>query len=158
VAKASFINSSDNSVPVGGLYSTAADGRGRDILALAIAYARQERRYGGLAKPVAKELERLLARVFRDGATTQPTTMLLPRAGTILVREWHGITHHVTMTEGGFVWNGKTHQSLSARNACASGTGRPPNKLGGLHPLVMSVVGTRRLRRNFRVHTESLGG
>jgi hypothetical protein len=28
---------------------------GRDILALGIAYARQERRYGALAKPVAKE-------------------------------------------------------------------------------------------------------
>jgi hypothetical protein len=33
---------------------------GRDILALGIAYARQERRYGGLSKPVAKELDRLL--------------------------------------------------------------------------------------------------
>ena|SRR6516165_9777787 len=32
---------------------------GRDILALAIAYARQERRYGGLARLVAKELDRL---------------------------------------------------------------------------------------------------
>ena len=42
---------------------------GRDILALGIAYARQERRYGALAKPVAKELDRLAARVLRDGAT-----------------------------------------------------------------------------------------
>jgi hypothetical protein len=45
---------------------------GRDILALAIAYARQERRYVGLAKPVAKELDRLLARVLRDEATDAP--------------------------------------------------------------------------------------
>src|SRR5712691_11280857 len=65
---------------------------GRDILALAIAYARQERRYGGLARPVAKELDRLLARVLRDGVTDapQPSTTPLPRTGTILVREWHG--------------------------------------------------------------------
>ena len=41
---------------------------GRDILALGIAYARQERRHGGLAKPVAKELDRLLARALRDGS------------------------------------------------------------------------------------------
>ncbi len=33
---------------------------GRDILALGIAYARQERHYGGLSRPVAKELDRLL--------------------------------------------------------------------------------------------------
>src|SRR5688572_8950079 len=33
---------------------------GRDILALGIAYARQERRQGGLTKPVTKELDRLL--------------------------------------------------------------------------------------------------
>ena len=42
---------------------------GRDILALGIAYARQERRYGGLTRPVAKELDRLLARLLRDDAT-----------------------------------------------------------------------------------------
>jgi hypothetical protein len=57
---------------------------GRDILALAIAYARQERRYGGLARLVAKELDRLLARVLRDGdAPPPPNAMPLPRAGTI---------------------------------------------------------------------------
>jgi hypothetical protein len=37
---------------------------GRDILALGIAYVRQERRYGGLRKPVARELNRLLSRVL----------------------------------------------------------------------------------------------
>ena len=47
---------------------------GRDILALGIAYARQERRYGGLARRVAKELDRLTAYVLRNGApnTSQP--------------------------------------------------------------------------------------
>jgi hypothetical protein len=95
---------------------------GRDILALAIAYARQERRYGGLPKPVARELDRLLTRVFRDGDTSQLTTVPLPRAGTILVREWHGVTHHVTITQDGFLWNGKTHQSLSAIARIITGT------------------------------------
>jgi hypothetical protein len=37
---------------------------GRDILALGTAYVRQERRYGGLRKPVARELNRLLSRVL----------------------------------------------------------------------------------------------
>ena len=97
---------------------------GRDILALGIAYARQERRYGGLAKPVAKELDRLLTRVLRNGTTdaTQPATTPLPRAGTILVREWHGATHHVTVVNDGFLWNGETHRSLSSIARAITGT------------------------------------
>src|SRR5437763_5738805 len=85
---------------------------GRDILALGIAYARQERRYGGLSRPVAKELDRLLARALEDGKEPLVSTRPLPRAGTILVREWQGTTHHVTVTDDGFLWNGKPHRSL----------------------------------------------
>jgi DUF2924 family protein len=97
---------------------------GRDILALGIAYARQERRYGGLARPVAKELDRLLARVLRDEVTDAPKSPRppLPRAGTILVREWRGITHHVTVVDDGFLWNGKTHGSLSGIARAITGT------------------------------------
>jgi Protein of unknown function (DUF2924) len=94
---------------------------GRDILALGIAYVRQERRYGGLAKPVAKELDRLLARVLRD-TDAQAPAIPLPRVGTILVREWRGVTHHVTVVEDGFLWNGKTHRSLSSIARAITGT------------------------------------
>jgi Protein of unknown function (DUF2924) len=41
------------------LSETPPSSLGRDILALGIAYARQERLYGGLSRRVAKELERL---------------------------------------------------------------------------------------------------
>jgi len=97
---------------------------GRDILALAIAYARQERRYGGLARPVAKELNRLLARVLREDATGAPksATSPLPRTGTILVREWRGTTYQVTVGDDGFLWNGMTHGSLSSIARAITGT------------------------------------
>ena len=97
---------------------------GRDILALGIAYGRQERRYGGLAKPVAKELDRLLAHALGD-ANQSPELPAgpLPRAGTILVREWRGITHHVTVTDDGFLWNGKPHRSLSGIARAITGDG-----------------------------------
>jgi len=97
---------------------------GRDILALGIAYARQERQYGSLAKPVAKELDRLSARVLRGSATDAPQLPAtpLPRAGTILVREWQGTTHHVTVTDDGFLWNGKPHRSLSNIARAITGT------------------------------------
>jgi hypothetical protein len=97
---------------------------GRDILALGIAYARQQRRYGGLSRPVAKELDRLLARALGDGSTEKPLlpTRPLPRAGTILVREWQGKAHHVTVTDDGFLWNGKPHRSLSSVARAITGT------------------------------------
>jgi hypothetical protein len=96
---------------------------GRDILALGIAYARQERRYGGLSRPVAKELERLLARALGDcNDTSELSANPLPRAGTILVREWQGTTHHVMVTDAGFLWNGKPHRSLSGIARAITGT------------------------------------
>jgi len=97
---------------------------GRDVLALAIAYGRQERLYGGLTKSVANELDRLLDRVLREGGAkgrAVPTTPL-PRTGTILVREWHGTTHHVTIVNDGFLWNGETYCSLSGIARAITGT------------------------------------
>jgi hypothetical protein len=86
---------------------------GRDVLALGVAHALQERRYGGLSKPVAKELERLLAAVLEGGNSEAGRSSTLPRIGTVLLREWQGTTHHVTIVNDGFLWNGQTHRSLS---------------------------------------------
>ena len=41
-----------------------------------------------------------------------PAIILSP--GTRLMREWHGVVHVVDVVEGGFMWNGKVHGSLSA--------------------------------------------
>jgi hypothetical protein len=97
---------------------------GRDALALAIAYARQERRQGGLSKTVARELDRLFDQTLRGNRTGKAAvlTVLLPRSGTILVREWQGTTHHVTVVDGGFLWNGKTFRSLSRIARAITGT------------------------------------
>jgi hypothetical protein len=96
---------------------------GRDILALGIAYSRQERLYGGLSRRVAKELDRLGAQALGNGADPpELSTKPLPRAGTILVREWQGVTHHVTVTDDGFLWNGKPHRSLSGIARAITGT------------------------------------
>jgi hypothetical protein len=46
----------------------------------------------------------------------------LPRTGTILVREWQGTTHHVTVVNDGFLWNGQTHRSLSNIARAITGT------------------------------------
>jgi hypothetical protein len=97
---------------------------GRDVLALAIAYARQERRRGGVSKPIARELDRLFNQTLRGDRTGKAAilTAPLPRSGTILVREWQGTTHHVTVGDEDFLWNGKTYRSLSAIARAITGT------------------------------------
>ena len=72
---------------------------GRELLALGIAYVRQERRYGGLRKASAREVDRLFRHTLADPAGTTST---LARPGTILVREWQGTTHRVTVVADGF--------------------------------------------------------
>ena len=119
---------------------------GRDLLSLGISYARQERRYGGLARPVAKELDRLLARVLRDGVNdaAQLATPPLPRSGTILVREWQGEVHHVTVVDDGFLWNGKTHRSLSSIAHAITGTKWNGPRFFGMRELKNKTSETRR--------------
>jgi Protein of unknown function (DUF2924) len=104
------------------LSETPPSSLGRDILAVGIAYARQERLYGGLSRRIVKELERLGARALSNGAEAELSTDPIPRAGTILVREWHGLTHHVTVTDDGFLWNGNPHRSLSGIARAITGT------------------------------------
>jgi hypothetical protein len=117
---------------------------GRDILALGIAYARQERLFGGLSRPVAKELERLLARALGDvdGVLDIPNQPL-PRAGTILVREWQGTTHHVMVTDEGFLWNGKLHRSLSSIARVITGTAWNGPRFFGLRDVRTKIAGVR---------------
>jgi len=48
----------------------------------------------------------------------------LPPVGAVtrLVREWKGITHEVTVVEGGFEYQGRRYRSLSAAARAIAGT------------------------------------
>jgi hypothetical protein len=94
---------------------------GRELLALGIAYGRQEQRFGGLRKSSVRELDRLFGRAL-SGSLGESRVPPAGRPGTILVREWQGTTHHVTIVTDGFVWNGKTHSSLSGIAQAITGT------------------------------------
>jgi hypothetical protein len=71
------------------------------------------RRYGGLKKRLRSELLRIAqesrASAKNDGAP--PRRTLSP--GTRLLRDWHGRSHSVEVTDAGFLWNGRTYRSLS---------------------------------------------
>ena len=95
------------------LYGTAAPRRiSRDLMIRALAYRIQEQALGGL-KPSTR---RLLAKVAAD-ASARRSIQVAPepalKAGTVLLREWHGTRHQVIVRENGMVFNGKQFKSLS---------------------------------------------
>jgi Protein of unknown function (DUF2924) len=94
------------------IYGKAPSGEiGRSFLTRAISYRLQERVYGGL-KP---STSRLLARAVEEtatGASKKPQTRMA-QSGTILIREWRGTAHRVTMLDDGVSFNGKRFSSLS---------------------------------------------
>jgi hypothetical protein len=87
-------------------------GCGRRLLELAAAYVIQEHAFGGLKPEIRKALAiDTPGSVNRMSADRAKNGSIKP--GTRLVREWNGRTHHVEVVEGGFLWNGKLHRSLS---------------------------------------------
>ena len=91
-------------------------GCGRRLLELAAAFGIQEKAFGGLMPGSHKVLTPEID-ATNENATSNRMKRQRPikriKPGTRLVREWNGRTHHVEMVEGGFVWNGKKHRSLS---------------------------------------------
>jgi Protein of unknown function (DUF2924) len=82
----------------------------RSFLTRAIAYRLQEKAFGGL-KP---STQRLLAEFAHDGANgSAAARSRLVRPGAVLVREWRGISHQVSVLEKGFSFQGKRYRSLS---------------------------------------------
>jgi hypothetical protein len=73
----------------------------------AVAYKLQEDAYGGLSPALRRKLLGMGQKAF-----TKPRPRTL-RPGTILLREWQGVTHRVTMVEGGAIYRGEKYRSLS---------------------------------------------
>lgn len=84
----------------------------RDLLALAIGYRLQELRYGGLGKATRRKLQ-TIARDLRANGRVGPMPSHSLKPGARLVREWHGRTHTVTVTEDGYEYAGAGYPSLS---------------------------------------------
>ena len=84
---------------------------GPDLLRRSIAQKIQENAYGGLDPATARLLNQLIAQHVKT-----PGKIVLPRRikpGAILVREWKGQSHRVTVMQNGFAYDGKTFDSLS---------------------------------------------
>ena len=88
----------------------------KDIIARMIAYRIQEEAFGGLDK----ETVRLLDRLARGEKPSELNRRL--KAGTVLVREYLGERHTVTVVPDGFLWADKTYSSLSVIAQAITGT------------------------------------
>ena len=84
----------------------------RELLIRGIAYRRQELEHGGLGKTTRRKLK-TLAKMFRTTGRVAPDPGLALKPGARLVREWHGRTHTVTVTEDGFEYAGTSYPSLT---------------------------------------------
>jgi hypothetical protein len=83
----------------------------RELLTRAVGYRLQERAFGGLKPTTIRRLE-----LLSGGAANHLIHPLAARkaaAGTVLIREWRGVSHHVEVLDDGFVYRGQRYQSLS---------------------------------------------
>ena len=89
-------------------------GLSKDLLGRMIAWHIQERAFGGLDRDSLMFLDSLA----RHGGTRR--RQLKP--GTVLLREYQGQRHAVTVGREGFDWQGTTYPSLSAIARAITGT------------------------------------
>lgn len=88
----------------------------KDILGRMIAYRIQEEAFGGLDRDLVKLLDRLA----RGEKPSEMKRRLKP--GTVLVREYQGERHTVTIVPDGFLWGDETYSSLSVIAQTITGT------------------------------------
>src|SRR5215510_14230537 len=131
--------------------ATPPAGLTKSIMARMIAYRVQEEAFGGLDRDLIKLLERLA----RGEKPNEFNRRLKP--GTVLVREYKGERHTITVVSDGFAWQGATYSSLSVIARAITGTAwngprffglRVPGALAGEEPPTMAArPGTKPVRR-----------
>lgn len=99
------------------------EGLSKDLIARALAYWVQEARDGGLDPLVRKRL----AALMKGGQAARHL-----RVGTVIVREYRGRLHEVTVTPAGFLWDGQIYASLSAIAKTITGTAWNGHRFFGL--------------------------
>ena len=94
------------------LYHSEPPKISRNLLVLALGYRLQELQHGGLGKSTRRKLQ-TIAKGLRTTGRVGPAPSLSLKPGARLVREWHGRTHTVTVTEDGFEHAGTSYPSLT---------------------------------------------
>jgi len=92
-----------------------------DILRRLFAWQLQTEAIGDLDPGTAASLKRARSMTARGKAPLPGNAQSL-RTGTILIREWRGVTHRVLVQDKGFEYAGKRYGSLSEAARAISGT------------------------------------
>ena len=96
----------------------------KQLLVPLLAYKMQEQTYGGL-RPEVKRRLRDLADSFESNPKQAGAKHQIPlrmKPGTRLIRQWQGETHHVTVSDRGFEYDGRLYSSLSEIARLITGT------------------------------------
>src|ERR1700693_6160693 len=83
---------------------------GRALLLRAIAYRLQEQASPGLKPATQRALDRIA-----DNPSKDPPRSIRQRrasAGTVLIRQWRGVSHRVTVLDTDVVYQGRRYKSL----------------------------------------------
>ncbi|MEM8539920.1 MAG: DUF2924 domain-containing protein [Pseudomonadota bacterium] len=91
----------------------------RGLLERAASHRLQAKRSGKLKPATQRALIAIAS--DQDQATTALPSPTFAN-GSRLVREWHGKSHQVSVTDDGFEWNGEKYSSLSAIALAITGT------------------------------------
>lgn len=83
---------------------------GPDLLRRGIAWKLQSRVYGDLPKDIERSIDHSAERLRRGEELSARRSMI---AGSRLVREWQGKTHHVIVLDDGFEYEGRRYSSLT---------------------------------------------
>ena len=103
------------------LYDTEPPPRiSRQLLIRAIAYRLQEKVFGGLVPATRRLLERVADDLSPNHARVSQARKAAP--GTLLIREWRGVAHQVTVHDDGIGYRGKRYGSLSEVARLITGT------------------------------------
>lgn len=86
--------------------------RSPDFIRRLLAWKLQERAYGGTDRRTAKQLN-ALGQAYAKNAGHTPSPALDLKPGTVLGRQWKGVRHDVTVTRGGYLYDGEAFASLS---------------------------------------------
>jgi Protein of unknown function (DUF2924) len=90
----------------------------RELMLPILAFRIQERSQGGLTTQTQAKLAEAIG-MLNTSTRTVPRRF---RPGTRIVREWKGKVHEVTITDGGFEYEGETFKSLSPIACRITGT------------------------------------
>ena len=91
------------------------------VTRLWLAWELQAHARGGYDSITRRRLRQLGNSVGTDAAAKSASSIAL-KPGTVLTREWGGVTHRVMVLEEGFAWAGQTYRTLSEIATKISGT------------------------------------